>query len=659
MELKLLKGIGPQLEKKLNSLNIFTVEDLLENYPYKYNFINLVDIRKVEDNEVCSVKVNIIDSPKVQYIKKNFNRVSFAGMANGEVFNVIIFNRAFLVKSLKVGNNIILIGKYNRLKNTFIASSIKFNYEGNKIEPVYHLVEGLNNVTITKTIDEALKTNSYYDYIPSIYLDKYKFISKKDALEKIHKPLTNEDIKISSKRLKYEELFNFMFKINYLKKLNNKSLGIKREVSSSSKEEFIKSLPFLLTEDQLKAIDDIYQDLTNEARMNRLVLGDVGSGKTIVATYAIYVNFLSGFQSALMAPTEILAEQHYKSLKNILEHFNVKIAILTGSMKVKEKREILSLLKSGKINLIIGTHALISDDVEFHNLGLVVTDEQHRFGVGQRNTLRDKGCVPDVLYLSATPIPRTYALTIYGDLDLSIIKTKPMGRKEIITVVKKETEIKDVLLKMLEEIKLGHQIYVVSPLVETNEGLDLKSVFELEEKLKLAFKNMIPMDVLHGKLKTSEKDKIMADFKTGKIKILISTTVIEVGIDVPNSTMMVIYNAERFGLATLHQLRGRVGRNDVQSYCYLVSNKDIERLKVLEESNDGFYISEKDFQMRGQGDLFGVRQSGEMSFKIANLKDDYQILLQAKLDSEEYINTEQYKNNYYYKNIVESITFIN
>ena len=393
--------------------------------------------------------------------------------------------------------------------------------------------------------------------------------------------------------------------------------------------------------------------------MNRLVLGDVGSGKTIIATYAIYLNYLSGYQSALMAPTEILAEQHFKSIKKILEKFNINVALLTGSMKKKEKEEIKEDLKSGKINLVIGTHALISDGVEFKNLGLVVTDEQHRFGVGQRNILRDKGITPDVLYLSATPIPRTYALTIYGDLDISIIKTKPNGRKEIITKVETEDNIKNVLYKMLEELKNNHQIYVVSPLIENTDESELKSVLDLKEKLDIAFQNKVSIGILHGKLKQKDKDEIMNSFKNGEIKILISTTVIEVGIDVPNSTMMIIYNAERFGLATLHQLRGRVGRSDKQSYCYLVSNKEIDRLKVLEMSNDGFYISEKDFQMRGSGDLFGVRQSGDMAFKIANLKDDYQILLQAQKDSLEYLEKDLYKSNNYYKEIIDNISFIN
>lgn len=659
MEIKEIKGVGTQLEKKLNKINIYKVEDLLEYYPYKYNFIHIENITNVQDNENCMIKATVIDSAKVQYIKRNFNRLTFKAISDNILLNVTIFNRAFLKQNLVAGKEVVLIGKYNKLKSNFVASDIKFNIEDNTIEPVYHLVEGLKNSNIIKVMDEALKYDTYNDVIPEEIQAKYNFLQKKDAIKKIHQPITTSDVKNASVRLKYEELFNFMFKINYLKKINNKAEGLKRDVSDSSKKEFIDNLEFTLTKDQVTAIDDIYKDLTSKYRMNRLVLGDVGSGKTVVATYAIYLNFLSGYQSALMAPTEILAEQHYKSLQKTLAKFNMKLALLTGSMKKREKDQVLEDLKNGNINLIIGTHALISESVAFKNLGLVVTDEQHRFGVGQRNTLRDKGITPDVLYLSATPIPRTYALTIYGDLDISMIKTKPQGRKEIITKVEQETNIKDVLYKMLEELKANHQIYVVSPLIENNEELDLKSVFDLKEKLDIAFQNKVAIGVLHGKLKQTEKDQIMDDFKNGIIRILISTTVIEVGIDVPNSTMMVVYNAERFGLATLHQLRGRVGRNDLQSYCYLISNKDIERLKVLEESNDGFYISEKDFQLRGSGDLFGVRQSGEQSFKIANLKEDYQILLQAKLDSEEYIEKETYLNNPYYKELIEGISFIN
>lgn len=659
MNINELKGVGVTLEKKFNNLGIYTTSDLLEHYPYRYNIINIVGINEVVDNENCIVKATIVDPGRVQYIKKNFNRLTFRCVSDNVILNVTIFNRAFLKNSLTIGKEIVLVGKYNKLKNSFVASDIKFNLENNTIEPIYHLVEGLKNNNVIKLMEEALTYNNCNDIVPDEYSNKYNFVSKNDAIKYIHKPSNIKEIKDATIRLKYEELFEFMFKINYLKKMNSKAKGIKREVSINSIDDFCNNLEFTLTKDQMTTVNDIYKDLTDEFRMNRLVLGDVGSGKTIVATYAIYLNYLSGYQSALMAPTEILAEQHYKSLKKILDKFNINVALLTGSMKKKEKNEVIENLKNGNINLIIGTHALISDGVEFKNLGLVVTDEQHRFGVGQRNTLRDKGITPDVLYLSATPIPRTYALTIYGDLDISIIKTKPNGRKEIITKVETEDNIKNVLYKMLEELKNNHQIYVVSPLIENSEESDLKSVIDLKEKLDMAFQNKVSIGILHGKLKQKEKDEIMNSFKNGDIKILISTTVIEVGIDVPNSTMMVIYNAERFGLATLHQLRGRVGRNDLQSYCYLVSNKEIERLKVLEESNDGFYISEKDFQMRGSGDLFGVRQSGDMTFKIANLKEDYQILLQAQKDSLEYLESDLYKNNIYYKELIEGISFIN
>ncbi len=659
MELKEIKGVGIQLERKLNQLGIFSVADLLEYYPYRYEFNYIIDIKDIKENESAMIKASIVGDVKVQYIKRNFNRLTFSAISSNELINVVIFNRAFLKPNLTMRKEIVLVGKYNKLKHTFTASDIKFNILNNSVEPVYHLVEGIKNNNLKKIIATALEYNNVFDKIPSSYLEKYQFINKKEGINFIHLPKNKDEIKKAIVRLKYEELFEFMFKINYLKKINNKAVGIKRELNENIKELFIKDLPFTLTSDQLKSIDNIYLDLISDYRMNRLILGDVGSGKTIVATFAIYANYLSGYQSALMAPTEILALQHYNSIKKILEKFNINVSVLTGSMKKKEKEKVLGDLKNGNINLIIGTHALISEEVEFQNLGLVITDEQHRFGVNQRNTLRDKGKYPDVLYLSATPIPRTYALTIYGDLDISIIKTKPKGRKDIITKIEKEKDIKDLLYKMLGELKCNHQIYVVSSAIEQNEEMHFKSVLELKEKFDMAFQNKVNIAILHGKLKQAEKDKIMDNFKNGVTKILISTTVIEVGVDIPNATMMVIFNAERFGLATLHQLRGRVGRNDLQGYCYLISDKDSERLKVLEESNDGFYISEKDFQMRGQGDLFGSKQSGDMVFKIANLKEDYQILLQAQKDSLEFIESNNYLDNDYYKKIVENISFIN
>ena len=663
MNLNLIKNIGPKTENLLNKLNIYTVEDLLTFYPYRYNIIKLKNIDEVTDGEVCFIPATILSACKVFYIRRNFNRLDFIASSNNINFKVTIFNRAFLKNNLTINREVVLIGKYNKLKNTFVASDIKFSVEDNKIEVKYHLTEGIKNNTLEKIIGEALKLDyDIPDYVPEIFNIHYKLLSKSDALKLIHQPKSVEDIKKSELKLIYEELFLYMFKINYLSTINKEALGTPKHFREDELNEFLSNLSFKLTTDQETTINDILNDLKSNRRMNRLVLGDVGSGKTIVAITAIYACFLSGYQSAFMAPTEILAKQHYEQVKNYFSDYDIKVELLTGSLTKKQKEKIYERLEQGEIDLIIGTHALLNVGAEFKNLGLVITDEQHRFGVNQRNTLQNKGSKKnaDVLYLSATPIPRTYALTIYGDLDLSQIKTKPNLRKEIITKVVLEKNIREVLLKMYEELKLGHQIFVVSPLIEQNDEINLNSVYELKEKLSKAFNSdVIKIEILHGKLKQKEKDELMLKFQKGEIRILISTTVIEVGIDIPNASMMVIFNAERFGLATLHQLRGRVGRSDIQSFCYLVTNvSDNARLKVMEESNDGFYISEKDFEQRGHGDLFGVKQSGEETLKIADFKRDYKILLQAKKDSEIYLKKSLYKGNLLYEKELEKINFL-
>ncbi len=662
MNLNLVSKIGPKTEKILNKINIFTVEDLLTYYPYRYNVIKFININEASENETCYVLATVLSEVKVAYIKRNFNRLSFIASNNNKTFNVTIFNRAFLKKNLPVNREVVLIGKYNPLKNSFVASDIKFNIENERIEPIYHLTEGLKNSNIETIITEALKIKyDMPDYVPDIYNEKYNLIPKRDAIKLIHEPKTINDIKKSELKLIYEELFVYMFKINYLKEINKKVEGIPKTFDVHLVEDFLNNLSFRLTTDQETAIKDILHDMQSKSRMNRLVLGDVGSGKTVVAIVAILANYLSGYQSAFMAPTEILAKQHYESLQNYFTDYDIKIGLLTGSLTKKAKEKLYEQINGGEIDVVIGTHALLNEGAEFSNIGLVITDEQHRFGVNQRNLLQNKGIKKDadVIYLSATPIPRTYALTIYGDLDLSQIKTKPNTRKDIITKVVLEKNIREVLVAMLEELKKGHQIFVVSPLIEQNDELDLNSVNLLKEKLNLAFNKRVPIEILHGKLKQKEKDELMQRFQNGEIKILISTTVIEVGIDIPNASMMVIFNAERFGLATLHQLRGRVGRSDIQSYCYLVTNvTDNARLKVMEESNDGFYISEKDFEQRGQGDLFGVKQSGDMTFKIANLKRDYKILLQAKFDSENYLANALFKGNLLYENLIKKINFL-
>lgn len=383
--------------------------------------------------------------------------------------------------------------------------------------------------------------------------------------------------------------------------------------------------------------------------MNRLLQGDVGSGKTIVAVIALYINYLSNYQGALMAPTEILAEQHYNNLLNLYKDTNIKIELLTGKMKVSEKKKIYKRLINNEIDILIGTHALFSDDVIYSNLGLVITDEQHRFGVNQRTSLKNKGITPDILYLSATPIPRTYAITLYGDMDISSIHTRPSGRKEIITLLKKNKEIKYVLDLMYQELKQKHQIYVIAPLIEDNDT-DMENVYKLKEKMDRAFSKICVTEVLHGKMSSKEKDEVMEKYKNNEINILISTTVIEVGVDVKNATMIVIFDSYRFGLSQLHQLRGRVGRNELQSYCVLISDQEAERLNVLTKTSDGFKVSEEDFKLRGSGDLFGTRQSGDMQFKLADIKRDFSILLRAKEDSKEVLSSKEFVNNK--KNII-------
>lgn len=662
MNLELLPKVGPKTINILNRININTVEDLLTYYPYRYNIIKFINIEDADDTMTYYIKAKILSVPKVSYIKRNFNKLDFFATNNDHEFKVTIFNRSFLKRNLTVDKEIVIIGKYSKIKNVFTANDIKFNIDEERIEPIYHLTEGIKNSSLENIMNSALSTKiSLSDNIPNYLNEKYKLLTKNDAIRKIHQPKTINDIKQSELKLIYEELFTYMFKINYLKGINKISKGLPKEFNDNDIQDFLSSLNFLLTKDQLSTIEDILKDMKESKRMNRLVLGDVGSGKTIVAIVAILANFLSGYQSTFMAPTEILAKQHYESIKEYFKEYDINISLLTGSITKKQKENIYNQITNGEIDLVIGTHALLNDNLNFKNLGLVITDEQHRFGVNQRNLLQNKGLngEADVLYLSATPIPRTYALTIYGDLDLSQIKTKPNIRKEIITKIADEKNIKEVLLKMYEELKLNHQIFVVSPLIEQNDELNLNSVMELKEKLNKAFNNKVRIEILHGKLKQKEKDELMKGFAENKINILISTTVIEVGIDIPNATMMVIYNAERFGLATLHQLRGRVGRSGIQSYCYLVTNSfNNERLKVMEESSDGFYIAEKDFEQRGQGDLFGVKQSGDMSFKIANLKRDFNILSQANIDAKEFLDNKLYLNYEYYTNIIKEIDFL-
>ena len=652
-----IKGIGPKSLLALKALNLYTKDDVINYFPYRYNVYTPVKLRECSEGDTCTITGYVESAAKVFFIRKNLNKLSFAFNTGSELVNVTIFNRAYLKPNIRIKSYISVIGKYNRKSNTFMASDIKLTpITKTVIEPVYHLNQGIKRSNFKKLVDEILdNTVEIKSNVPDYLIEKYNFINKKEAVTNVHKPKDINSLKKADLHLIYEELFTFMLKVSYLKE-KNASDG-KFNIKSFDEDRvnnFISSLPFSLTDGQMQAVDDIKGDFLSKKKMNRLILGDVGSGKTIVSFIALYMNMLAGYQGVLMAPTEILAVQHFNNMVGLFGD-KLNIQLLTSSTKKGERNKILQNLKNGETQVLIGTHSLLNDELVYNNLGLVITDEQHRFGVNQRQTLQEKGKDVDVLYMSATPIPRTLALTIYGDMDITEIRTKPGGRKEIITKIFKNSELKNVLEKMLNEIKAGHQIYVVAPLIDDEED-EKMNVTSLKDKFDVAFNGMVPTGLLHGKMKPNQKDEVMNSFKNGDTKILISTTVIEVGVDVKNATMMVIFNAERFGLATLHQLRGRVGRNDMQSYCYLISDYDAERLKVLEESNDGFYISEQDFKLRGGGDIFGIRQSGEQSFKIANLNRDYKILMQCKSDAEEFLkskNLDDYKDQ---KEILENLT---
>ena len=650
-ELKDVKGVGPRALTLLNKININTVDDLVTHYPFRYEILRRDNLQEVGDGEKIIIDGKVESVPMLMRFKAGLNKMNFRFATPSGLVGVSIFNRAFLKNQLGVGSGITVIGKLDKKKNIITASDIKIGTltDKAKIEPVYHCTSGLTNKNLSNYINMALL---YYgkdidDNIPMEYQEKYNFLNKKTALNVIHNPSTMEKLKEVTIRLKYEELFEFMFKINYLKEQNKKkNNGLSREINKEDVMKFTKNIPFTLTNDQLKAIDEILDDLVAPHRMNRLLQGDVGSGKTVVSFMAMYANYLSGYQSALMAPTEILATQHYLNLVEFFKKTKIKIELLTGSTTKKVKNEIYDKLSKGEIDIVVGTHALIQDDVTYSNLGLVITDEQHRFGVNQRANLQNKGIKPDILYMSATPIPRTYALTIYGDMDVSNIKERPKGRQKIDTYVKRNDEIKDVLEMMYEELKAKHQIYVIAPLIEEGENSgDLKTVNELKDRMKEAFGSHYTIDIVHGKMANGAKDTIMEKFKNNDVNILISTTVVEVGVDVPNATMMVIFDADRFGLSTLHQLRGRVGRGLSKSKCVLISDSDAERLKIMEHEDDGFVISEEDFKLRGHGDLFGTKQSGDMAFKIASVRNDYKILLQAKKDSREYLINKDNNND--------------
>ena len=659
-ELEHIEGIGPKTKELLAKLQINTTEDLINHYPFRYEVIKRSNVNELKDGDKITIDGIIEGQPTIIFLSPKLKKIIFRINTGTNILNITIYNKVHLMDSLKSTKIVTIIGKYDKLKNTVVASDVRLDKLPTtpRIESIYYTTSGLSRKSISKYI-MSLIINGYKpkEIIPKYLVEKYNLMSKFEAISEIHNPTDIALLKKARQRLKYEELFMYILKINYLKsKIDSDELAITRDINLDKIEKFIKKFPYELTYDQKTSIKEILDDMSSKKRMNRLLQGDVGSGKTIVALIAAYANYLSKYQTAIMVPTEILATQHYHEALKLFENEKMNIALLTSNTTKKEKQIIIEDLATGKIDLVIGTQSLIQDNINFKNLGLIITDEQHRFGVNQRKAFKNKGISPDVLSMSATPIPRTYALTIYGDMEISSIKTKPVGRKDVITYFKKERDIMSVLEMMKKELDQKHQIYVIAPMID-NENSDAENVTDLEEKMNKAFGKICKVASIHGKLEPKEKSKIMDDYEKGKIDILISTTVIEVGVNVPNASMIVIFDANLFGLSTIHQLRGRVGRSSIQSYCILIAKEYQERLKFLETCSDGFKISEYDFANRGEGDLFGVRQSGDTGLILANVNKDFQMLLKARDDVLEFL-PKYYESKSDYKELHNELTKI-
>lgn len=632
-----LKGVGPKLKEKLNKCGIFTILDLLLYFPRDYEFLRSnISINEIDEKEkqVLTCKCTSIERDVKTRTGKFITTIRFD--YSGYVVDGKWFNQRFIKNSFKVGETYDLMGKYkksgNRLEIVNPIVGVKVAKE-NEIVPKYSLKGDLTDKILIKLINQCIEEVKIKDNLPKDLLDKYKLIDLDFAIRNIHFPSGRSELEKSITRLKFQELFNYSMKLLILKKKLKSQNGIKFEWAKELTD-LKEALPYNLTEAQTRVVREILRDQKSFSPMNRLVQGDVGSGKTVVALIALFNVVKNGYQGTLMVPTEILANQHYLEAKKLLEPFNVHIELLTGSTSAKEKKRIKELIATDTPLIVIGTHALIQDDVDFANLGLVITDEQHRFGVEQRNKLINKGRRPDVLVMTATPIPRTLALYVYSDLDISVIDKLPPGRKPVDTKFFLDSAREAGYSLVMDEINKGRQVYIVCPLIEEDEKMELNSVEKLYRELKEGIFKNVEVEVLHGKMKPKEKDEIINRFKRNETKVIISTTVIEVGVNVPNASVMIIENAERFGLAQLHQLRGRVGRGQYESYCILIGKAKSEvtkrRMEIMTSSTDGFYISEQDLKLRGSGEMFGMKQSGDEGLILANIYEDINILRCAR-----------------------------
>ena len=648
--LSVLPGVGPKSAEKFAKLGIETLQDLLLYFPFRYEDFQSKQVLDLEDGEKAVISGIVATPANVQYYGFKRNRLRFSIKQGEVILAVNFFNQPYLADKIEVGANIAVFGKWDKAKASLTGMKLLAQVEDD-LQPVYRVAQGISQTSLIKLIKTAFDQGLdllIEENLPQVLLERYHLLSRTEAVRAMHFPKDLAEYKQALRRVKFEELFYFQMQLQVLKmETKDVSNGLVLDWQEEQLQEKKSQLPFPLTGAQERALAEILSDLKSPAHMNRLLQGDVGSGKTVVAGLAMYAVHTAGYQSALMVPTEILAEQHFESLSQLFP--DLKLALLTGSMKTAERKETLLAIELGQVDMVIGTHALIQDGVQYHRLGLVIVDEQHRFGVAQRRILREKGDNPDVLMMTATPIPRTLAITAFGDMDVSIIDQMPAGRKPIITRWVKHEQLEIVLDWIKKELVKGAQVYFISPLIEESEALDLKNAIDLEEELQAYFGGDARVSLLHGKMKSDEKEAIMQAFKNKEVDILVSTTVIEVGVNVPNATIMVIMDADRFGLSQLHQLRGRVGRGDKQSYAVLIANPKTEsgkkRMKIMTETTDGFVLAEEDLKMRGSGEIFGTRQSGIPEFQVADIVEDYPILEEARKVASQIVQNKEWRRD--------------